>query len=551
MIKQKLELRWIGKDQQTNLEPRILIEDPEKSYGDPNAKNMLIYGDNLLALKALEQNFVGKVKCIYIDPPYNTGAAFDHYDDGREHSIWLNMMQARLIMLRHLLREDGSIWISIDDNEMPYLRVLCDEIFGRTNFIAQCIWQKVYSPKSSARHLSEMHDYIVAYAKNSNKWMRNLLPRTEKQDKAYKNPDNDPRGPWKAGDLSARNYYSAGRYPITCPSGRKIPGPPQGMYWRVSSEKLQEMDKDGRIWWGQDRNNVPAIKRFLSDVKEGIVPQTIWFYNEVGHNQAAKQHLKSLLPQVDDLFVTPKPEGLMQRIFHIASDEGDWVLDSFAGTGTTGTAAHKMNRSWIMIELGEHCHNHILPRLKQVADGTDQGGISKSFNWQGGGGFKYYELAPSLLRQDTHGNWVISGEYNPDMLAAAMAKHEGFRYSPDPEIYWKQGHSSGKDYIFTTTNFIRVDFLDRIHEEMREDEHLLICCKKFSSACINRYQNIEVKKIPQMLLGRCEFGRDDYSFNIVNMPRDPEAPAFIPKGPPEPSTEKQTKKIDTRQHKLF
>lgn len=219
-----------------------------------------------------------------------------------------------------------------------------DEVFGRSNFIAQCIWQKVYSPKSSAKFLSEMHDYIICYAKDSAKWQRNLLPRTEKQDQAYNNPDNDPRGPWKASDLSARNYYGEGTYPIKCPSGRIIEGPPQGRYWVISQKKFQEFDADGRIWWGRTGNNVPAIKRFLSEVLEGIVPQTMWFYEEVGHNQAAKQHLKELLPDVEELFVTPKPEGLVQRILQIATNPGDWVLDSFAGTGTTGTAAHKMGR---------------------------------------------------------------------------------------------------------------------------------------------------------------------------------------------------------------
>jgi len=552
--KQKLELTWIGKDVQPNLEPRILVEDPDKSYGDPNAENILIHGDNLLALKALEQDFTAKVRCIYIDPPYNTGSAFPHYDDGLEHSTWLSLMRDRMQILRTLLSLHGSIWVSIDDNEMPYLRVLMDEVFGRSNFIAQCIWEKVYSPKSSAKFLSENHDYVVCYARDAGRWSRNLLPRTQKQNKAYRNPDNDPRGPWKPGDLSARNYYRVGRYPITCPSGRVIPGPPQGMYWRVSREKLGELDQDGRIWWGKDGKNVPAIKRFLSEVMDGIVPETIWTYQEVGHNQAAKQHLKQLLPDVEELFVTPKPEGLVRRILQIATDPGDWVLDSFAGTGTTGTSALKMGRRWIMVELGDHCFTHCLPRLRQVCDGTDQGGISKAVEWKGGGGFKYYELAPSLLKQDRHGNWVISREYNADMLAAAMAKHEGFRYSPDPEVYWKQGQSSEQDFIFTTTGFIRVDFLDQLREEMREDEHLLICCKKFSSACVNRYTNIEVRKIPQMLLGRCEFGRDDYSLNIVNMPRDPDAPDFVPAGPPAGAPRASKRKgpmADERQDELF
>lgn len=553
MNNQKLELTWIGKDIQPKLEPRILIEDPDKSYGDRNTENMLIFGDNLLALKALEQEFTGRIKCIYIDPPYNTGSAFTHYEDGLEHSLWLNMMRDRLEILRRLLSNDGSIWISIDDNEMPYLRVLMDEIFGRSNFIAQCIWQKVYSPKSTAKYLSEMHDYIVCYAKCAEKWERNLLPRTQKQDKAYKNIDDDPRGPWKASDLSARNYYGAGTYPITCPSGRVIEGPPQGMYWRVSEQKLKEMDSDNRIWWGKDGNNVPAIKRFLSEVLQGVVPQTMWFYEEVGHNQAAKQHLKELLPDVEELFVTPKPEGLLERIFTIASNPGDWTLDSFAGTGTTGTTAHKMGRKWIMVELGEQCHTHIRPRLKKVCDGTDQGGISKAVNWQGGGGFKYYYMAPSLLKKDRYDQWVINEEYNATMMAAAMAKHENFRYCPDEIYYWKQGQSSEKDFIFTTTVHLTPEHLDRIHEEMQTDESLLICCKSHFTGADGKYDNITVKKIPSMLLGKCEFGRNDYSLNIVDMPRDPNEPDFVPSGPPvEPKKEeKQTKSKQAGQMDIF
>jgi len=538
----KLELTWIGKDVQPKLEPRILIEDRDLSYGDRNTENMLIFGDNLLALKALEQDFTGQIKCVYIDPPYNTGSAFAHYEDGLEHSLWLTMMRDRLELIRHLLSDNGSIWVSIDDNEMPYLRVLMDEIFGRSNFIAQCIWQKVYSPKSTAKFLSEMHDYIICYAKNSEKWERFLLPRTEKQDKAYKNIDNDPRGPWKAGDLSARNYYGAGTYSITCPSGRVIDGPPQGMYWRVSEQKLKEMDQEKRIWWGKNGNNVPAIKRFLSNVLHGVVPQTMWFYEEVGHNQAAKQHLKELLPDVQELFVTPKPEGIIERIFQIATMPGDLVLDSFAGSGTTGTVAQKMGRKWIMVELGEHCHTHIIPRLKKVCDGTDQGGISKTVNWQGGGGFKYYYMAPSLLKKDRYGQWVINQEYNATMLAAAMAKHENFRYCPDEVSYWKQGQSSEKDYIFTTTVHLTPEHLDRIREEMQPDESLLICCKSHFEGADSRFDNITVRKIPSMLLGRCEFDRDDYSLNIVDMPRSPDEPAFVPVGPQVLETGKEKKK---------
>jgi adenine-specific DNA-methyltransferase len=525
--KQKLELTWIGKEVRPKLEPRILLEDPGRSHvaaarvtANDQFDNRLIFGDNLLALKALEAEFTGKVKCIYIDPPYNTGSAFTHYEDGIEHSLWLSLMRDRLEILRKLLRDDGSIWISIDDNEMPYLRVLMDEVFGRTNFISQCIWQKVYSPKSSARFLSDMHDYIVCYAKDAERFERKLLPRSAKQDKAYKNPDNDPRGPWKSSDLSARNYYSLGTYSITTPSGRVIDKPPQGRYWAISEEKLRELDADGRIWWGTNGDNVPATKRFLSEVMDGIVPQTIWFYEEVGHNQAAKQHLKALLPEVEELFVTPKPEGVIERILQISTNPNDWVLDSFAGTGTTGTAAHKMGRRWIMVELGEHCQTHIIPRLKKVIDGQDPGGVTEATGWKGGGGFRYFKLAPSLLMQDTWGQWVISREYNAAMLAEALCKLEGFRYEPSDSIFWMQGRSTESDFLYCTTQTLSAEQLSLLSEEVGSHRTLLVLCSAFRGKA-DRWSNLTVKKIPKAVLHKCEWGHDDYSLKVENLPKPP------------------------------
>ncbi len=558
--KPKLELTWIGKDIRPKLEPRILIEDPAKSYhagfrkagprgGAENAENAgkqsptsaasappredffdnrLIFGDNLLALKALEQEFTGKIKCIYIDPPYNTGSAFTHYDDGIEHSLWLSLMRDRLELLRRLLSPKGSIWISIDDNEMPYLRVLLDEIFARPNFVATVIWEKVYSPKSSARFLSENHDYVVCYARDSSAWVRNLLPRGPLQDDAYRNPDNDARGPWKASDLSARNYYGAGRYAITCPSGRVIAGPPQGRYWAVSKERLNELDAAGRIWWGKDRDNVPSLKRFLSEVKDGLVPETIWTYQEVGHNQASKQHLKELLPNEQELFITPKPEGLIERVFTIASNPGDWVLDSFAGSGTTGAVAHKMGRKWIMVELGEHCHTHIIPRLKKVIDGTDPGGITESVGWQGGGGFRYYRVGPSLLEKDQFGNLVISKEFNSAMLAEAMCKLEGFTYAPSTTDYWQQGHSTENDFIYVTTQTLSYEQLAKLSEDVGPTRTLLVCCGAFRGIKAGEFPNLTVKKIPKAVLAKCEWGHDDYSLEIQNLPiKAPESNAGI------------------------
>jgi len=545
--KQKLELTWIGKENEPRLEPRILIEDPEKSYGDKNTQNMLIHGDNLLALKALEQDFAGKVKCIYIDPPYNTGNAFEHYDDGIEHSLWLSLMKPRLELLRRLLSNDGSLWISIDDDECHYLKVLCDEVFGRNNFVSNIIWEKKFSPQNDAKWLSDSHDHILCYAKNKDIWRPNLLSRTETMNERYNNPDHDPRGPWTSSDLSVRTYSENTDYPITTPSGRTV-RPARSRCWAINKDKFQELIEDNRIWFGEDGNNLPRLKRFLSEVKEGTVSKTIWFRDEVGDNQEAKREVKQF--NDENVFTTPKPERLIERIFNLSSIPGDLILDSFLGSGTTAAVAHKMGRRWIGVELGDHCYTHCVPRLKQVCDGTDQGGISKAVIWKGGGGFRFYELAPSLLKKDKYDNWVIDERYNADMLAAAMAKHEGFKYNPSPDIYWKQGQSTEKDFIFTTTQMMTVGNLDRIHDEMKDEESLLICCKAYQKVCEHKFPNITIKKIPNMLLGRCEFGKEDYSMNIIDMPRENE-PEFVPAGPGEGDKPKKKKKADDAQTTLF
>ncbi|HIS89967.1 TPA: site-specific DNA-methyltransferase [Candidatus Avigastranaerophilus faecigallinarum] len=517
--KQKLELTWIGKGQEMNLEPRILVENPEKSYGAPNTENMLIHGDNLLALKALEQNYTGKIKCIYIDPPYNTGSAFEHYDDNVEHSKWLSLMKVRLEILHNLLAEDGSIWVSLDDNEQAYCKILMDEIFGRNNFINNVIWQKKYSPQNDAKWLSDNHDFIMVYAKNKDLWRPNLLPRTAEMNARYKNPDNDPRGVWKAGDISVKRITPKDIYEIKTPSGR-IVLPPAGTSWRYSKEKFNEMVKDNRIWFGPNGDSVPAIKRFLSEVKQGITSLTIWLHTDVGHNDEAKKEVKAF--NSEDVFATPKPERLIERVLTLGSNEGDLVLDSFLGSGTTAAVAHKMDRKWIGIELGDHCYTHCEPRLQKVVDGTDQGGISKAVNWQGGGGYKFYELAPSLLKKDEFGNWIIDSRYDAEMLAEAMAKQEGYRFSPDEENIYKQGYSTEKDFIFTTTQFLSIELLDKIYSKLTNDESLLICATHFEEGTGGRYDNITVKKIPQMLLNRCEFGKLEYNLNIIDPPQETE-----------------------------
>src|SRR5687768_11957119 len=307
-------LHWLNDEearkQSGKLPYRLLEADPRLSYGDEETENMLIQGDNLEALKALSPYYAGQVKCIYVDPPYNTGNAFEQYDDNLEHSLWLTLIYPRLELLRDILSDDGSIWVSMDDGEGQYLKVLMDEIFGRNNFVSTIIWRKNYAPKSSAKYISEDHDYIFVYAKDKEIWRPNMMPRSEKQDKAYKNPDNDPRGLWRPNNLAARNPYSRGIYSITTPSGRVIEGPPPGSYWRVSKEKLEELDADGRIWWGKEGNNVPAPKIYLAEVKQGIVPQTFWSYEEVGHTQDAKKESIGFFGS--DIFGTPKPERLIR-----------------------------------------------------------------------------------------------------------------------------------------------------------------------------------------------------------------------------------------------
>ena len=511
----KLELTWIGKDEQPQVEPRILLHDPSKDYGDPDANNMLIHGDNLLALKALEQQFAGQVKCIYIDPPYNTGSAFEQYDDNLEHSIWLNLMKARLDILKNMLSNDGSIWISIDADEGHYLKVLCDEIFGRQNFIDEVVWQRSYSPINLKKTLSRSHDLILVYAKNKTaSFELNKLPRTEEANQRYKNPDNDPRGVWTSGDLSVGPVVEEKVYEIITPSGRTV-FPPAGYCWRLTKERFQEYLDDNRIWFGEDGNNTPRIKRFLSETKQGMVAMTLWSREEVGDSQEAKKEVKVFNSQ--SVFATPKQERLIERVLTLASNPGDLVLDSFLGSGTTAAVAQKMGRRWIGIELGNHCYTHCKPRLDAVIDG-EQGGISKNVGWQGGGGYKFYELAPTLIVEDSHGNAVFSDKYNAGMLAAAVAKINGFVYAPSSETYWKQGYSQDNSFIYVTTQYLDSRMLDSIAEDIDPFENLLICAPAFDNGLSKRYDNINVRKIPQSVLEKCEFGVDNYNLNIIDPP---------------------------------
>ncbi|MPW05892.1 site-specific DNA-methyltransferase [Paraburkholderia sp. CNPSo 3155] len=543
--KQRLELNWIGKDNRQHLEPRILIEDPSKSYHAKHRftdgdlfDNRLIFGDNLLALKALESEFTGKVKCVFIDPPYNTGSAFTHYDDGVEHSIWLSLMRDRLEIIHRLLSNDGSLWITIDDNEVHYLKVLCDEIFGRANFVSNAVWQKKYTIANDAKWLAENHDHVLVYALNKETWRPYRLPRSEEMDGRYRNPDNHPKGPWKATPLYAKRTGSEKEqaFSFTFKNG-VVWAPPRGSSPRFPAEALRQMDEGDEIWFGSDGSASPSRKTFLSELKvSGTPAPTIWLHTDAGNNHEAREEVKAINP--DDPFATPKPEKLLKRVLELATVPGDLVLDSFAGSGTTGAVAHKMGRRWIMVELGEHCHTHIIPRLTKVIDGDDAGGVTNSVEWKGGGGFRYYKLAPSLLEKDKWGNWVIQSDYNPAMLTEAVCKLMGFSYEPSEQCYWMHGHSSERDFIYVTTQSLTRDQLRAISEEVGDERSLLVCCKAFN-AKPDAFLNLTIKKIPLAVLRKCEWGRDDYSLTVENLP---EAKAESSEAPITPATKRRVSK---------
>tara|TARA_Y100000590_G_scaffold463134_1_gene629103 strand:+ start:2035 stop:3570 length:1536 start_codon:yes stop_codon:yes gene_type:complete len=405
-------LKWLTREDDLKFSEktsyRLLEEVPELSYGEKDSGNMIIQGDNLEALKSLLPFYAGQVKCIYIDPPYNTGSAFEHYDDNVEHSKWLSIMYPRLELLREFLSEDGSIWISIDADESHYLKVICDEIFGRSNFIDEVIWQRSYAPVNLKKTLSRSHDTILVYAKKfDSNFELNKLPRSDEANSRYKNPDNDPRGLWQSDNLSVGPAVEKNIYEIITPGNRKCL-PPKGYSWRVSREKFDEMVKDNRIWFGEKGVNTPRIKRFLSEVKKGVVSTTLWTYQEVGHNQEAKREIKSLFKD-SSVFATPKPEKLIERIITLATEEGDLVMDSFLGSGTTIAVAQKMKRGYIGIEMGDHAKTYCAKRLKDVVNG-EQGGISKSNNWKGGSGFRFFKLGNTIFDENGLINDGISFE---------------------------------------------------------------------------------------------------------------------------------------------
>jgi len=382
-------------------------------YGDPESGNMLIQGDNLEALKALLPYYAGQVKCIYIDPPYNTQSAFEHYDDNLEHSTWLTMMYPRLEMLRDLLAEDGSIWVSMDDNEEAYSRVMMDEIFSRRNFIANVIWQKRTSPDARIQ-LGAAHDYIIVYAKENKNTVLRKMPLSDEQAKNFKNPDNDPKGPWVSTDFSAQGWRPNQMYHLKTPGGAEY-DPPPGRCWVNIESEYNRLVSEGRMWFGKDGKGRPRSKTYLYE-SEGISSWTWWPNTDVGHNQEAKKEINELFG-ADNAFDTPKPERLLRRILHIATDPDDLVLDSFLGSGTTAAVAHKMGRRYIGIEMGDHAVTHCVPRLKKVIDG-EQGGVSKEVNWQGGGGFRFYRLGETVFDE--------AGRINPAVKFRPLAAHVWF-----------------------------------------------------------------------------------------------------------------------------
>ena len=411
-------LHWLTRDTDIHAASetpyRLLEEVRELSCGERDTANMLIQGDNLDALKALLPYYAGKVKCIFIDPPYNTRSAFEHYDDNLEHTKWLAMIYPRLELLRELLSEDGSIWVTIDDNEAHYLKVIMDEIFGRKNFVSNVVWEKKFSPQNDTKWLSDSHDHILVYAKNKDVWRPLLLPRTEEMDNRYTNPDNDQRGVWTSSDLTVKTYSATTDYPIALPSGRVV-NPTQSRCWSISKESLEKLIMDNRIWFGESGNNMPRLKRFLSEVQAGSVSKTIWLRTEAGDNQEGKKEIKAF--DTENVFTTPKPERLLKRILLLATDLNDLVLDSFLGSGTTAAVAHKMGRRYIGIEMGDHAMTHCAPRLQKVIEG-EQGGISEAVGWKGGGGFRFYRLGVPVFDE--------SGHVAPEIRFAPLAAHLWF-----------------------------------------------------------------------------------------------------------------------------
>lgn len=571
MMANKLELTWIGKDEPMNIEPRLLIERPELSNTekDPETQNMLIHGDNLLALKALLPQYAGKIKCIYIDPPYNTGEAFDEYDDNVEHSVWLQLMRARLHLLWCLLADDGVIFVQLNDDEMNYCKVLMDEVCGRSNFINLIVVKTKNSSGASGggedKRLKKNVEFIICYAKPGFDKFNESYSKVELGEylENMKNSGKSFKYTTVFNDFGKRTYYTT----IKDGSGGDIVIYKHSSYSTKSVAKLAREDgiTELEVFYKysdlicttenaqtsirtrvreatDEEDNLYSIEYYpISGRNKGKLT-TIYF---VGKSKRLVSWFKNVTIMQDGILYKrektgslwdtlnwnnvnreggvafsggKKPEVLLEKILELATRPGDFVLDSFLGSGTTAAVAHKMGRKYISIEMGEHAFSHCKYRMDRIISGEDKGGISKNVNWQGGGGYRFYELAPTLIKQDVFGEQVINKEYDADMLAAAVALHEGFIYAPDSKLFWKQSNGSENSYLFVTTRHLNGNYLDSIKDTMEDDEYLIIACRSFESGLDKAYENIRVKKIPQMLLDRCEFGKTDYNLNIVHPP---------------------------------
>lgn len=554
--KQKLELTWIGKDQRPKLEPRILIEDPEKSYHaserrseDDIFDNMLIHGDNLLALKALEQDYAGKVKCVYIDPPFNTSQALEYYDDGIEHSLWLTLIRERVETLRSLLSDDGTLFFHIDDNELGYAIVLLDEAFGRENrrYIITFKQGSATGHKAINPGCVSITNYILIYSKKKDTWLPNRLFTERGRDARYnqfiQNKSDNYSG-WSITNLMGAFALSN---ELSERDARKLAKSQPDLVNDFVSENSESVVQ----LVNPDYNAVGAETRHYID-RSRENPDKIFCQEREGYSSVYLKGGKRIIfysdkmKLIDGQYVTgeplttlwddvlsnnlhkeggvkfpksKKPEALIKRCIELSTSPGEIVLDSFLGSGTTAAVAHKIGRRWIGVELGDHADSHCLPRLKKVIDGDDQDGVSKAVDWIGGGGFRYFRVAPSLLERDRYGNWIISKDYKPEMLAEAMCKHMGFTYAPsqNPDEYWNHGYSTETDFIFVTTQNLTYQALAKIAEDVGPDRSLLICCKAFN-ANRDAFENLTIKKIPHAVLKQCEWGRDDYSLNVANLP---------------------------------
>jgi adenine-specific DNA-methyltransferase len=579
--KTKLELTWIGKDQRPKLEPRVLLEDPTRSYHAPKRvtehdifDNRLIFGDNLLALKALEQEFGGNIKSVYIDPPFNTQQAMEHYDDGVEHSLWLTLMRDRLEILHRLLATDGTLFVHIDDNELGYLIVLLDEIFGRPNrlYIVTFKQGSATGHKSINPGCVSTTNYVLMYAKNKSQWKPNKVFTGRERDTRYGQfivNIHDHHADWEIITLTKAFAISLS---CTVKEARKvIKDDPQQIEafvlanasnvirtarpdYEGVSEAARQMIDASKV---QSDTILKLTREDHSDMffKNG---ERILFYADklklVDGQYLAGEPLTTLWDDVlsnnlhneggVDFPKGKKPEALIKRVFELATNRGDWVLDSFAGSGTTGAVAHKMGRKWIMVELGEHCHTHVIPRLSKVVDGEDPSGITEAVGWRGGGGFRYFTLAPSLLERDQFGQWVISKQYNAAMLAQAICKLEGFIYAPSDSVYWEHGHSTERDFIYVTTQTLSLKQIEALAEELGPSRSLVVYCCAFRARNLDTFPNLTLKKIPKAVLSRCEWGKDDYSLEIKNLPdAEPAEQATVLADKPT----RRRRKVDSRQ----